>query len=327
MIRNISYILKRIIIGVGIALILGFLRGNLLIGVSAKEISSADLDSFEGDMTSGSTVLFRYRNPSGGHWANWGAGYLTFSFSMSARDNSGVLPALSTVRVNSGSIPFVCDIGSVSNTTRSTSYSVRCPMIMYSQGLTEIVVAFTWPFQQVTTAHYQFSRFVTFEQADSSQVYVDMSSLNNKLQDQMNNDNKNTQDIINSQNKTTNAINGVNDSINDDNVDKANSKANSFFNDFQSDSHGLSGIITAPLRLIESLSSSTCTSLVLPLPFVSKNATLPCMSTVYNQFPTFYSLWQLITTGLIAYWVLIKIFGHIKGMQSPTDDRIEVFNL
>lgn len=119
----------------------------------------------------------------------------------------------------------------------------------------------------------------------------------------------------------------INNTLNNDNVDGANSQASSFFDNFQANSHGLSGIVTAPLRLIESLSSSTCSALVLPLPFVSQNATLPCMSTVYNQFPTFYSLWQLITTGMIAYYILIKLFGHVKGMQNPNDDRIEVLNL
>lgn len=35
MVKDLKYILKRIIVGVGIALVLSFLRGNLLIGVSA----------------------------------------------------------------------------------------------------------------------------------------------------------------------------------------------------------------------------------------------------------------------------------------------------
>lgn len=120
----------------------------------------------------------------------------------------------------------------------------------------------------------------------------------------------------------------LNDTLNNDDVTGATSTAESFFDDFQSDSHGLSGIITAPLRLIQSLSSSSCTPLSIPLPFVNQNATFPCMSTVYTtHFPTFLSLYQLITTGLIGYWVLIKLFGHVKGMQDPKDDRIEVLDL
>ena len=120
----------------------------------------------------------------------------------------------------------------------------------------------------------------------------------------------------------------INDTLNNSDVTGATSDAESFFSNFQSDSHGLSGIITAPLRLIQGLASSSCTALSIPLPFVNENATLPCMSTIYSTyFPTFLSLYQLITTGLIGYWVLIKIFGHVKGMQDPTDDRIEVLEL
>ena len=126
------------------------------------------------------------------------------------------------------------------------------------------------------------------------------------------------QAIVNSQQE-------INNTINNDNVDSQ--QASDFFSNFQTDSHGLSGIITSPLRLIESLSSSQCSPLVLPLPFVNQSATIPCMSTVYSKFPTFYNLWQLITTGMIAYYILIKLFGHVKGMQDPNDDRIEVLNL
>lgn len=117
----------------------------------------------------------------------------------------------------------------------------------------------------------------------------------------------------------------INNTINDDNVDT--NQANDFFSNFNSNNHGLSGIISAPLRLINSLSTSSCSPLVLPLPFVQQNATLPCMSTVYNNFPTFYSLWQLITTGLIGYWVIIKIYGKIHEFQDPNVDRVEVLDL
>ena len=125
--------------------------------------------------------------------------------------------------------------------------------------------------------------------------------------------------------KTNENLNNINNTINNDNVDSQ--QASDFFSNFQTDSHGLSGIITSPLRLIESLSSSQCSPLVLPLPFVNQSATIPCMSSVYSKFPTFYNLWQLISTGIIAYYILIKLFGHVKGMQNPNDDRIEVLNL
>ena len=139
------------------------------------------------------------------------------------------------------------------------------------------------------------------------------------------NDEPNFNICTNGNQAIVNSQQDINNTLNDDNVDSQ--QASDFFSNFQSDSHGLSGIITSPLRLIESLSSSQCSPLVLPLPFVNQSATIPCMSSVYSKFPTFYNLWQLISTGIIAYYILIKLFGHVKGMQNPNDDRIEVLNL
>lgn len=330
MIRDISYILKRIIIGVVIALVLAFLRGTLLIGVSALEINSYNTGGAVGNVNS-QTTGFGF-NVTGNPWSNWGPGYLYFNFSLSKYSGSSTSTIVTprSAYATSGGNTYVCSIGTTSNnnsTWNTLVYSARCPMTMASDGLTYIYVRLfdTSTGADIGTYEYSIAGQMTYEQATNVDVNVDTSGTTNAINNQINNDNQNTQSIINSQNNTTNAVNDVNDTLNDDNV--SSSTGSSFFNDFQSDSHGLSGIVTAPLRLIQSLSSSTCSSLVLPLPFVSENATLPCMSIIYNQFPTFYSLWQLITTGLIAYWVLIKIFGHVKGMQNPTDDRIEVFNL
>ena len=129
-------------------------------------------------------------------------------------------------------------------------------------------------------------------------------------------------------NNNTSAINDLNDNIMSDDVDDAEDDAEDFFNDFSQNTHGLTGIITAPLRLINSLSSSSCSSLTFPLPFVSQNVVLPCMSTIYTTyFPTFLSIYQLITTGIIAYWVCLNLFRVVKNLQDPDSHRIEVLDL
>lgn len=100
------------------------------------------------------------------------------------------------------------------------------------------------------------------------------------------------------------------------------------FSDFSSNTFGLTSIITAPLGLISSLSSSSCTSLSLPLPYVNTNLTLPCMTTVYqNTFGSFFTLYQTITFGIVAYWVIVKIFNIIKDAKNPDHDEIEVIDL
>lgn len=134
---------------------------------------------------------------------------------------------------------------------------------------------------------------------------------------------------VNKLDEQTNAINGLNDSINDDNTDGATSEASEFFSDFNTNTFGLTSIITAPLNLIQSLTSKTCTPLHLPLPYLNnKYLDLPCMSIIYSQhFGTFFTIYQTITYGIIAYWVVVRIFNHVKDFKNPEHDEIEVVDL
>lgn len=136
-------------------------------------------------------------------------------------------------------------------------------------------------------------------------------------------------DATNAINGTTNAINGLNDNINNDNTDGATSEASDFFSDFSTNTFGLTSIITAPLNLIQSLTSKTCTPLHLPLPYLNnKYLDLPCMSTLYSEyFGNFYTLYQTITYGIIAYWVCVRIFNLVKDFKNPEHDEIEVVDL
>lgn len=98
--------------------------------------------------------------------------------------------------------------------------------------------------------------------------------------------------------------------------------------DFSSDTYGLTSIITAPLNTIESLTNKSCSPLVVPLPFVNEDITLPCMSSIYSStFGTAFTLYQTITTALIGYWCIVRIFAIVKGMKDPNDDKIEVVEL
>lgn len=120
----------------------------------------------------------------------------------------------------------------------------------------------------------------------------------------------------------------TNETLKDDNIDKAQDSAGGFFNDFTTDTHGLTAVITAPLSLIESITSSACSPLVIPLPYVGKDLTLPCMSNIYsNYFGSFLSIYQIITFGIVAYWVLVRIFNLVKDFKNPDHDEIEVLDL
>lgn len=117
--------------------------------------------------------------------------------------------------------------------------------------------------------------------------------------------------------------------LEDSNTTQAESEASDFFEDFeQEDFGGLSAIITAPLNTIRSLLNSNCTNLVLPLPFVNENLTLPCMNSIYTtHFGAFFAIYQTIILAIIAYRCIRSIYYDIHGFTNPNDDRIEVMDL
>lgn len=135
------------------------------------------------------------------------------------------------------------------------------------------------------------------------------------------------------ENKTTDIINKqeeLKNSINNDKTDEATSKAGEFFSGFETNTFGLTSIITAPLNLIGSITSSTCSPLGLKIPFMSTNKTLdlPCLSSIYQQhFGTFLTIYQTITFGIVAYWVCVRIFALVKDFKNPDHDEIEVLDL
>lgn len=126
-----------------------------------------------------------------------------------------------------------------------------------------------------------------------------------------------------------NSINGLNDTIKDDDIGDSTQEAADFITDFDTDTFGLTSIITAPLNLIQSLTSSTCTTLHLPLPYLNnKYLDLPCMTNIYQtHFGAFFTMYQTITYGIIAYWVIVRIFNQVKDFKNPEHDEIEVVDL
>lgn len=121
----------------------------------------------------------------------------------------------------------------------------------------------------------------------------------------------------------------IKEELTNDSVEDSTSKANDFFSGFTTDTFGLTSIITAPLTLIGSITSSSCSPLGLKVPFLdNKTLNLPCMSSLYQQyFGPFLTIYQTITFGLIAYWVCVRIFALVKDFKNPDEDKVEVLDL
>lgn len=102
------------------------------------------------------------------------------------------------------------------------------------------------------------------------------------------------------------------------------------FLQFDTNTFGLTAIISAPLAILTNLSTAeyTCTVVNLPLPFIGGNLPLPCMNSYYTTYlGTLYTMWQTIINGLVAYWVIVGILKMVKDAKDPQKDQIEVLNL
>lgn len=98
---------------------------------------------------------------------------------------------------------------------------------------------------------------------------------------------------------------------------------------FNTDNHNLGDIIALPITTIGSLVNKPCSAITLPLPFMSnKSIELPCMATVYSSsLGAWWTMIQLVITGVIAYWITINTIAIVKGIKDPDNDKVEVFDL
>ena len=138
-------------------------------------------------------------------------------------------------------------------------------------------------------------------------------------------------DIINNS-STLNEINtnvtNISDNLNDSSIDS--SSANNLTNNsaFQ-DNNGLDAIIKAPLIFIQSLTSSTCSSISLTIPYIDANVSLPCMSTIYNKAlgQQLVNLIALVINGVVLYRYCLKILELVHNAKNPNKDELEVLDL
>lgn len=121
-------------------------------------------------------------------------------------------------------------------------------------------------------------------------------------------------------------IDSTNDILSNPNIDSG--LGSDFFNNFSSQDFGLSQIITLPLTTIQSLANTSCVSLNIPIPFTNSTIPLPCMTQVYQTYiPTIFNIWQVVSFGIIAYFICIDIVHLVKGFKDPDSDKVEVLDL
>lgn len=117
----------------------------------------------------------------------------------------------------------------------------------------------------------------------------------------------------------------TNDTISDSDSSGATSDASGFFDSFTDNSHGLSGIITAPLNSINAMLSTTCTPL--QATFMNTTVSLPCGYEFYSQIGEVNTWLNVIEGGFLCYLILRKLYLLIEKLKDPEEDKVEVMKL
>lgn len=151
----------------------------------------------------------------------------------------------------------------------------------------------------------------------------------NNVQSSVNNVQSSVNDVKNDTNAIKQEAKATNDTLNNDTVNESDNylKNNIVNNSAFNQDHGITAIVQAPLNFIRSLSNKSCSSIVLPIPNLG-NATIPCMSTIYNsKFSNLYNVLKIIINGILCYRMALSCVLIVKGAKNPNEDKIEVMDL
>ena len=239
MVRDFKYVLKRIAIGVGIALVLGFIKGNLLMQTHALVYGNSTAGY---SINLGNTLSDVDYSLPNSIFNGLGGGTLTFNIGLSKQTATGTVSTAPVVVprsifVSNGVANYPCYTGSFSsqNSTWDSSFiSVQCPFDANLNGLVSIHLRFSTSYSSGNESNYLLiiGGPISFQTEVNTTVNVDTSSTNsaingttNAINNQISNDNNNTQSIINNNNSNTNSIINNQDSNTQDIIDNQNANS------------------------------------------------------------------------------------------------------
>ncbi len=102
-----------------------------------------------------------------------------------------------------------------------------------------------------------------------------------------------------------------------------------FFGSFKLDTfNGLTGILTAPLRLINAMLTynESCTPLYLTI--FNKQISFPSGCTFWEKVPdSIETIFQVLIYGPVAFYLLKSLFKDLQNIYDPNKSKVEVMNL
>lgn len=155
--------------------------------------------------------------------------------------------------------------------------------------------------------------------AGISETNDKLGETNSNIQkgnDLLEDSNKKQQEIINSQNKTNEKLDEVNESITSEDAPDIDGLSNDSIVGWLP-AGPIDSILNLPLTMMTSLSNSigsTCEPVDLPLPYVNKTLTLPCLSSIYSQIDGLSKLLNtvgIIVSAFILYSYFMKLYQWV----------------
>ena len=139
--------------------------------------------------------------------------------------------------------------------------------------------------------------------SDNTDIVVQQGQTNTILQDS---------DITTSQTNSTTALTGIQTTM------ETKLKG----------TNELTQMVMAPLTILTNVAGSTCQPITWNIPLVNYEATIPCMSTIYNtHFSQILALFSTVITGIFAYRTVVKLVSTIKDSLDAENDKLEVLDL
>lgn len=216
------------------------------------------------------------------------------------------------------STPFVTKVGIMVDLLMDNNYWTTCSISNDSMGIS---VAHC----PLATNRTSLSRIRIRNMGISPQIATGSIGVENQLifyKDPINS-------MTQKQDETNNQLQDMNDNITSTDVSGASQDQSNIVNNpaFQ-DNTGLSGIITAPLSMISSLTNQ-CQPIQLTLPYLKDtNVSIPCMGNfLQSKLPALVTLIKVFVNGFICYLIGLDLFKIVKNARDPDNDRIEVLDL
>lgn len=303
---DIKYIIKKILIYSGVALILMFVKSC---DIKALNVYNLDFNSVvcPGGQTS-QTGEWRYCQNSTDNYYRFNnsgtipEGYYDISFQIQSSIGQNITASIRDVSCQINGT----DMARIGQDTYSTSgifYTVKCENVPLVNGLNQLYLK-TYSLGTLSTAVNIYNSVVPHG-SDNTGV---SSAINNQTQQQ----HQDSQDIKNT--------------LTNDNVD--NQQSTDFFNNFGSTTNqGLQDLIKKPIDIIDSFYNS-CSPITFNIPYFDTTITLPCISSIQNDFTSvIFPIIRVIINGLLCYRILTKFIDEINKLKDPNSSDLEVVDL